>query len=187
MKVLKFLSVLFILFSLFTITSCVNEPLDPALLDSVDNGGGTDGGGTGGGGTGTGGGTTTGYYLRVKKDGVLKQYTSIEALNTRLLNSFIISGDEGANTLIFTLLDVSTIGVYEYSWAEISCSYTEGSTEYNTNYSDLTTSTGNITISEINRTNKTIKGTFNFIGKNEALSVPKVFTNGEFFLKYIEL
>lgn len=67
MKALKFLSVLFLLFSAILISSCENEPIDSALLDAIDNGGGgvDGGGGKGGGGTdggGSTGGSTTGDY-----------------------------------------------------------------------------------------------------------------------------
>jgi hypothetical protein len=52
-------------------------------------------------------------------------------------------------------------------------------------YFDSTASLGKITITEFNETNKTIKGTFNFVGKNEENTISKAFSNGEFFIKYI--
>jgi hypothetical protein len=60
MKAFKFLSVLLLLFATVLISSCENEPVDSALLDSINNGGGVDGGGSGGGtgGSGTDGGTS---------------------------------------------------------------------------------------------------------------------------------
>ena len=179
MKTLHYFSVLLLFLALFSFSSCENEPLDSALLDSVNNGGGT-GGGTGG------GGGTTGYYLRVKKDGVLKQFTSTEVLNSLELNTFLILGADGGSSLNLNLFNVSTPGIYQLEYVDVSCTYTEGLTFYGSNYLDGTISPGNITILEINRTNKTIKGTFNFIGKNMTLTATKVFTNGEFYLKYTE-
>ena len=179
MKTLHYFSVLLLLLAVFTFSSCENEPIDSALLDSINNGGGT-GGGTGG------GGGTTGYYFRVKKDGVLKQFTSTEVINSLDLNSFVFLGAENTNSLSLTLFDISAPGIYQLDYVAVSCAYTEGLTIYNSNYLDGTASPGNVTILEINRTNKTIKGTFNFIGKNEALTSSRVFTNGEFYLKYTE-
>ena len=175
MKTLHYLSALLLLLAVFTFSSCENEHIDSALLDSINNGGGTGGGGG-----------TTGYYFRVKKDGVLKQFSTTQVINSLDLNSFVFLGAENTNSLSLTLFDVSAPGIYQLDYVSVSCTYTEGFTFYNSNYLDGTISPGNITILEINKTNKTIKGTFNFIGKNEALTSSRVFTNGEFYLKYTE-
>lgn len=183
MKVLKFLSVLFILFSLFTFTSCVNEPLDPALLDSVDNGGGTDGGGTGGGGTGTGGGITTEFYIKVTKDGVVKKWTFI---NTLLSNdSFILVSNDGSTSMNLSIDDFTGVGNYNLDYISVTCNYVDTTGTLSSDYSDFTASSGKITITEFNETKKTIKGTFNFVGKNEENTISKTFSNGEFSVKYI--
>lgn len=166
----KFITVFFFASLLFT--SCENEPVDSSLLP--ENGGGT------------GGGTTTGYYLKVTKDGVVKQWTTIQAVNTTVLNSLIITGADPSSSMSLVLFDVSTKGVYNLSWAEKSCIYTEGINIFSSDYSDFSTSAGNITITELNKTNKTIKGTFNFIGKNQSMTTTKVFSKGEFFTTYTE-
>lgn len=168
MNFIKYITVFFFASVLFT--SCENEPLDGSIIP--DNG--------------TGGGTSTGYYLKVTKDGVAKQWSTIQALNSTPLNSIIITGADNSSSMTLVVHDVSKIGigVYNLSWAEKSCVYTEGTNIFSSDYSDFNTSAGNITITELNQTNKTIKGTFNFIGKNQAMTATKVFTKGEFYLKY---
>jgi len=168
MNLIKNITVLFLLFASVLITSCENEPVGSGSPSGTDNGGGT----------------TTGYYFRVTKDGVVKQWSTFQAINPTALNSFVISAADSSTSMNLTLFNVSNIGVYNLSWAEVSCIYTEGTTFYTSDYSDFNTSAGNITFTELNKTNKTIKGTFNFIGKNQALTSTKVFTKGEFFLKY---
>ena len=166
----KFITVFFLFFASVLITSCENEPVDKSLLP--DNGGGT------------GPGTTSGYYLKVTKDGVIKQWSTVQAVNSTALNSFVISAADSSTSMSLILFDVSKIGVYNLNWAEKSCVYTEGTNIFSSDYSDFNTSVGNITLTELNKVDKTIKGTFNFIGKNQALTSTKVFTKGEFFLKY---
>ena len=164
MKFIKFITVFF--FASVLLTSCENEPVDKGLLP--DNGGGT----------------TTGYYIKVTKDGVAKKWSTVQAINTTVLNAFVLTATDPSSSMNLVLFDVSTVGVYNLSWAEKSCVYIEGTTFYTSDYSDFSTSAGNITITELNKTDKTIKGTFNFIGKNEAMTATKVFTKGEFFFKY---
>jgi len=164
MNFIKFITVFFLASVL--LTSCEIEPVDSSLLPE------------------NGGGTTTGYYIKVTKDGVVKQWSTVQALNSTALNSFIISAADSSTSMSLTLFDVSKTGIYNLSWAELSCIYTEGTAIYSSDYSDFNTSAGNITLTEINKTNNTIKGTFNFIGKNQALTSTKVFTKGEFFIKY---
>lgn len=166
MNFIKFITVFF--FASVLITSCENEPVNSSSLPGTDNGGGT----------------TTGYYFRVTKDGVVKQWSTVQAVNTTALNSFVLSAADPTTSINLILFDVSNVGVYNLSFAEKSCVYTEGTNIFSSDYSDFNTSAGNITITELNKTNKTIKGTFNFIGKNQALTSTKVFTKGEFFIKY---
>jgi hypothetical protein len=168
MKNFRVLISAFIIIIAFSLNSCENEPVDSSLLP----------------GTGNGGGTTTGYYFRVTKDGVVKQWSTVQALNTTVLNSFIFTAADSSTSMSLVLFDVSKIGVYNLSWAEKSCVYTEGTNIFSSDYSDFNTSAGNISITELNTTNKTIKGTFNFIGKNQAMTATKVFTKGEFFTTY---
>lgn len=138
MKFRKFISVFLLFFASVLITSCENEPVDGSLLP--ENGGGT------------GGGATTGYYLKVTKDGVVKQWSTVPAVNTTALNSFIISAADSSTSMSLILFDVSTIGVYNLSWAEKSCIYTEGTNIFSSDYPDFNTSVGNITITELNKT-----------------------------------
>lgn len=166
MNLIKFITVFF--FASVLITSCEIEPIDDGLLP--DNGGGT----------------TAGYYIKVTKDGVVKQWSTVLAVKATGLDSFLLSAADASTSMNLVLYNVPKIGVYNLTWAEKSCTYTEGINIFSSNYSDLSTSAGNITITELNKTNKTIKGTFNFIGKNEAMTATKVFTKGEFFLKYSE-
>lgn len=172
MKKIKEIIKLGIFFIAILITSCENEPLDSSL--AIENGGGT------------GGATTTGYYIKVTKDGTLKQWSTVLGIKAIGLDSFLLSAADSSTSMNLVLFNVSKIGVYNLTWAEKSCSYTEGTNIFSSNYSDFSTSAGNITITELNTTDKTIKGTFNFIGKNDAMTINKVFTKGEFFIKYTE-
>lgn len=167
MKLIKSINVLFLLFASVLITSCENEPVGGSLS-----------------GSGNGGGNTTGYYLRVTVDGSVKQWSTFQAKNFAILNTFAIISSDGSISMNLNLHNVSDVGVYNLSWAEISCVYIDGTTFYTSDYDDLTTSPGNITITELDKINKTIKGTFNFIGKNQTMTSTKVFTKGEFFMKY---
>ena len=148
------------------LTSCVDEPVDISLL-SVKTGE-----------------TNSTYYLKETKVGVEKKFSSILAINATVLNSFLITASDSSVSMTLNLRDISKPGVYNLSWAEVSCVYTEGIEIYSSDYSGFNTSAGNITVTEINATNKTIKGTFNFIGKNQNLTATKVFTKGEFFVQY---
>lgn len=168
MNLIKFITVLFLFFTSVLITSCENEPVDSSSLSGTDNGGGT----------------ATGYYLKVTKDGVVKQWSTVLAVKAATLDSFLLSAGDASTSMNLVLYDVSKIGVYNLDWAKKSCAYTEGTSIFSSDYSDFTTGAGNITITELNKTNKTIKGTFNFIGKNQEMTSTKVFTKGEFFVKY---
>lgn len=168
MRNFRFFIPVLILITTFTLNSCENEPVDGSLLP--DNGGGT----------------TAGYYVKVTKDGAVKQWTTVQAINVTAINSFAITAADPSSSMSLVLFDVTKIGVYPLDWAVISCTYTEGTNFFSSNYSDFSTSAGNITITELNKTNKTIKGTFNFIGKNDALTATKIFTKGEFFTTYTE-
>ena len=158
-------SVFIIIIFTFSLNSCAIEPVE---LPETNNGGGT----------------TTGYYVKVTKDGVVKQWKTLQGINTTPLNAFILTGADSTSSMSLVLFNVSDVGVYNLNFAEISCNYTEGTTIFSSNYSDFSNSAGNVTITELNKTNKTIKGTFNFIGKNDAMTSTKVFTKGEFFIKY---
>lgn len=150
----------------FCFNSCENEPVDTSFLTENSSE------------------ITSGNYIKVTKDGVIKQWSTVQAINVAVLNSFIITAADPSSAMNLTLFDVSKAGVYNLNWGEISCIYNEGTTIFGSDYSDFNTSIGNITITELNQTNKTIKGTFNFIGKNQSLTATKVFAKGEFFTTY---
>ena len=146
--------------------------LDSSSVSGTDDGGTDDGE------------TTTGYYVKVTKDGVVKQWSTVVATNSTALNSFSINAIDLSSSMRLDLLEFSEIGIYNFSWVKVVCEYTEGIEDFSSTYSDLNISDGNITVTELDKTNKTIKGTFNFIGKNEEMTSTKVFTKGEFFVKY---
>lgn len=179
MKTLKFLSVLLLLFSAILITSCENEPIDSALLDAIDNGGGgVDGGGTSG---GVGGATE--YYIKVTKDGVVKKWTIVNALLSN--ESLIVTSNDGSTSMNLGIDNFVGVATYNFDYISVACDYVDTSNTLSSDYSDFTVSLGKITITEFNETNKTVKGTFNFVGKNEENTISKAFTNGEFYVKYI--
>jgi hypothetical protein len=183
---------------LFIFNSCNVEPVDPLLsiqLSNPSSGGGTTGGGTTGGGT-TGGGTTSTYYVRAQVDGVQKEWNMCSAQFDSNLN-LMISGADSASSTDYTAISLSIVrdistnappiatGVYPLSFFA-NCGFLINSTNdsYSSTYDPFTFSPGNITITQIDFVNKTIKGTFSFIGKNPSL-VTKQFTNGEFFVNYL--
>ncbi|KAB1158175.1 DUF6252 family protein [Flavobacterium luteum] len=183
MSKIKFLAVTFLLISSVLFTSCEDEPIDPAFNSvPVNNGGG------GNGGSGNGGGEVTTYAIKVTKDGVSKQWNTTQAIYIKSFGSLIIVGTDGSTTLNLSLVDFTEPGVFPLEFASTNCIYTEGTATsvYSSDYSNFETSEGNITVTELNQTNKTVKGTFNFTGKNEGMTVSKVFTKGEFFVKYTE-
>lgn len=184
MKKIKFLTAALFLFAAFGLVSCTadNEPIDPA----IDLGGG------GGGGGGNGGGGSSTYYIKVLQDGVQKQWTTTQAsvfslgTNTK---SLLILGSDGSTSMNLHLTNENgntiPVGVYPLEWTTIGCGYTEGANIFSSDYSDFSTSAGNITITEFDTVNLTVKGVFNFTGKNDGMTISKVFTNGEFFVKYV--
>lgn len=166
------------LFSIILITSCENEPIDSALLDSIDNNGGTvDDGGT------NGGSGTTGSYIKVTTDGVVKKW---KIINTLLSNeSLIVTSNDGLTSMNLSIDEFIGVASYNFDYISVTCNYIDTIGALSSDYFDSTASLGKITITEFNETNKTIKGTFNFVGKNEENTISKAFTNGEFFTKYI--
>ena len=180
MKNIKILAGIFLIVTAFTFTSCTNEPIDSAInLDDFGNP--------------TGGVGSSGYYIKVTQDGAAKQWTTTQASYFSLgtgTKSLIIQGANGTTSISLHITNDSgntvPVAVYPLKWVSIGCGYTEGANIFSSDYSDFNTSAGNITITELNTTNKTVKGTFNFIGKDNAMTSTKVFTNGEFSVKYID-
>ncbi len=172
MNPIKLITVFFLLFATVVFTSCENEPIDSALLSDINNGGGTDGGGT-----------TTNYYVKVTKDGVVKKWTVINTLLSN--NSFILVSNDGSTSMNLSIDDFTGVGNYNLDYISVTCDYIDTTGTLSSDYSDSTASPGKITITEFNETKKTIRGTFNFVGKNEENTISKTFSNGEFFVKYI--
>ena len=173
MSKIKFLAVTFLLFSSVLFTSCEDEPIDPAFTSKgVDNGGGN-----GGGGVAT-------YFIKVTQDGVSKQWNTTQAIYIKSFDAMTITGSNGSASMTLFLASGIESKIYLFDSENVGGGYTENSNIYSSDFDD--DRQGNITITELNKINKTIKGTFNFIGKNEDMSVSKVFTNGEFFVKYTE-
>ncbi len=197
MKVLKFLSVLFLLFFAILITSCENEPIDSALLDAIDNGGGgvdggggTDDGGTGGGGTdggGTGGGSTgssftakIGSFNFVAKD--IEAEISDSAFGTELnINGITSDGKIMSIQMIKPVMGTFTatssiekLLIFQYSFFD----------NLNANFFssfDITNdvSAGSLTITKFDLVAKKISGTFSFTGFDSLGSTNKLqITNG---------
>lgn len=184
MKKIKFLSTLIILFSAFTFTSCDNEPIDSAL-NPGDFGGG-------GGGGGNGGGNPT-YFVKAKVNGVQKSWNSgINAVYSPDMGTLLILSLNSDNFESMSLIVSNednlplTTQVYNLDWATVNCTNTIDNQFFSSDYDDFTSSPGDITLTEINTANKTMKGTFNFIGKNDDMTVSNTYTDGQFSIQYTE-
>lgn len=134
---------------------------------------------------------TGNYFIKALKDGSAKEWNTIQAQYVLLGSerSLLIIGSDGATSMNLHISSDTAdipVGTYPLEWVSVGCGYTEGMSIFSSDYSDFTTSPGSITITEFNATNQTIKGTFNFTGKNDAMTVSKVFSNGEFFVHYTQ-
>ncbi len=122
------------------------------------------------------------YYMRMKIDGTLVNFPLEGTTATYNELSFMIQATNGTDA--FTLHVDTPTGLGTYTFADAVCNYIQGNSFYSSSYSDFTNSPGNIIITELNQTNRTIKGTFNFIGKTDTLTQSKTFTEGAFYLPY---
>jgi len=166
MKTIKSIITLFILTLALTTVSCDNEPVDPDL--NLSNGGG--------------GGSST-YYVKVKIDGVQKTWTTFSSQYNS--TAFILIAPDPSGSLGLTVGLPTGVNNYPLEEISVNCRYIlSGDNFFSSDYSNDTTSPGSINITELNTTARTIKGTFNFIGKNQDMSQTKTFTNGEFYLPY---
>jgi Family of unknown function (DUF6252) len=169
MKLIKSISFLVLITIPFILNSCSNEPIDPTLDLTAGN---------------------SSYYVKFKMDGVQKTYTTTQAsfMNVGPMGTASIVGIEGLNSMNLHVMDQSVTvigeGTYPLQWTNVGCEFTEGTANYSSDYQDFTTSSGNIVIVEKNTTNKTVKGTFNFVGKNTNMTQTRNFTEGEFFVRY---
>ena len=184
----KLASSIVLLFSLFLMVSCTNEPVDPTLAAQLAAANAATTSGV------TIGGTTATYYVKAQVDGVQKEWDFCAAQFTNM--NLLITGIDSPTSSNFTSVAITVIndvssgstsistGVYPLS-AFANCGFSDvGNNSYNSTYSNLTYSPGNITITQIDTVNKTVKGTFSFIGKSQS-SGTKQFTNGEFFVNYL--
>ncbi|WP_333876124.1 DUF6252 family protein [Flavobacterium sp.] len=166
MKNFKFLTGIFLIVTAFTFTSCDNEPIDSALnLDDF------------------GGGNTGPAVFKADFSGSTWTATATQAVisGNFITISAIRPNGEGFGFLV----DASATGTYPANTNILA--YTPAGSEYgywSTNFDNPEENTGSITITNINTTNNTISGTFNFKGywSDTTMSsiLPVQFTNGEF-------
>jgi hypothetical protein len=166
MKNIKFLSAIFLILSVFTFTSCENEPIDPAI--DLDDFGGNNNGPA---------------VFQADFSGATWNATSMQAI---ISGNFITIGGVKANGEGFGFL-VEANGTGTYPANTNLLAYTPADSEYgywSTNFDNPNENTGSITITNINTTNNTISGTFNFKGYWSDTTVtsilPVQFTNGVF-------
>ncbi len=126
------------------------------------------------------------FYLKMKIDGVLKVFSYPTDVTGASYSDFalMILSTDGINSFALNITTPDGVGNYPLSFAEVTCSYIQGNNGFNSDYDDLTTSPGNIVITELNQSPNTIKGTFNFIGKNDGMTQTRIITEGEFYLPY---
>lgn len=134
--------------------------------------------------TGSSGGN---YYLRMKVDGVLKNFPLDQTgSNLNALDLQILSNDSALiNYFTLQIAQLQAPGVYAFADPDVTalCSYIENDVIFSSSYDDFTDSPGNITIIDLDLINNRIKGTFNFIGKDDSTPPQaRVITVGEFYL-----
>ena len=171
----KLASSIILLFSLFLMTSCSNEPVDPVIVAqlAVANNATAN----------NGGGTTSTYYVKAQVDGVQNNWSStIQAQYSTSLHSLMILSNDGSTSMSLHIMANSNVAVgsYPLAWTNVGCNQVIGTDIFSSDYSDFTTSAGSITLTQFDLTNKIATGTFNFVGKNNAMSASKTYTNGEF-------
>ncbi|WP_159800219.1 DUF6252 family protein [Flavobacterium sp. MK4S-17] len=165
MKKINFLAVLLVLFSAFNFTSCDTEPVDPVLKDGFDD---------------DGGGVTSGVF-KVNIDGETRTATAATAVvqsNVITIVGLLSSSGEMVNIVL--------PGVAVGSYTNAQMSYlpgTGGTQNAYANVNDDVETNGNVIITNINTTAKTISGTFRFTGYpiDTESGLPIIeFTNGTF-------
>ena len=166
MKRIKLVVGIFLLIGNFTLISCNNEPIDSAInLDDF------------------GGGNNGASVFKADFTGTTWTATTAQALISGNLISIsgVKANDEGFGFLV----EGNTTGTYPANTNLLA--YTPAGSDYgywSTNFDNPQENTGSITVTNINTTNKTISGTFNFKGYWSDTSVtsilPVQFTNGIF-------
>ena len=143
----------------------------------------------------SGGSSSSTYYVKSTVDGVETVWDSQIQAKTFHLGSdgvsfLLLAVKSNGNSINLHLTDGFTTTFQPQSfpldYASVGCIETIGMTAYASDYGDFTTSPGTIAITEVNTTNHTVKGTFNFIGKTDPETVSRTHTSGEFYVKYTE-
>ena len=163
MKNIKLIAGIFFILIAFTFTSCENEPIDSAInLDDFNIGS---------------------ALFKADFNGATWTATTSQAVFSG--NFITISGVKANGEGFGFLVEASTTGTYAANTNLLA--YTPSGSEYgywSTNFNSPEENTGSITISNINTTNNTLSGTFNFKGYWSDTTVnsilPVQFTNGVF-------
>ena len=166
MKRISLLSVLFLAFTAITFTSCGDtEPVDPVL---------TPGDGSGG--------TPAAAVFKVDFGG--NTYVATSTIATVGEGLISIGGIKGTNgEMVSIIVNANAEGTYNGD--KVLLDYNPGNSEYSYSNFDFGTNedTGSVKITKIDTTNKTISGTFEFVGfwGDDEANLPSVaFTNGVF-------
>ncbi len=185
MNPIKLITVFFLLFASILFTSCENEPIDSALLDSINNGGGG----------GSGGGTTSGEF-KLDFDGKTLVANSVQAIvNDSYIAITGIKTSTGEIIQITLSAPNNKVGTYTLKnttdgtlgLAYIPSNGSEPLLAVSDDTIDLPqyTDTATLTITKLDLVNNKISGTFQFTGmKFVGLSGTEIqtkkFTNGSF-------
>lgn len=125
------------------------------------------------------------YYLRLKSDGVLVSFSPDNSNASYSALAFMISAlNVGGNSFNLQVFAPQGIGTYAFANPDIDavCTFSESATIFSSSYSDFTNSTGNVVITQLDLVNNRVKGTFNFVGKDDPLTQSRVISEGEFYL-----
>lgn len=166
-KIKALLSVFAVVFAAVNFTSCDTEPVDPVLLDNIGQQPGTSGP----------------AVFKVDFSGE----TYVASSTAAVINdaNIAITGIKGTNGQAVSIL-VNGTAVGNYVAANVILDYNPSNdSEYS--YSNVNLATGQesgaVSITSIDKVNKTISGTFSFVGwwGNSDLNLPSIaFTNGVF-------
>lgn len=176
MNKIKFSTIIGLMFLTLFVASCDNEPIDALLASQIADNNNNNGN------NGNNGNTSASF--RADFSG---QTWAADAYEANIYNGTIsIGGVRGSQGEGFGfLLNGTTVGTYASTSNLFAFSPANSDEQYLAfNPNSPTTSVGSVTITEINTTNRTISGTFNFTGYWSDYSVtnvlPIVFSNGTF-------
>ena len=166
MKRIKLIVGIFLVLSAFSFTSCTNEPIDSAInLDDF------------------GGGNNGPAVFKADFSGATWTATISQAVISG--NLITISGLKSNGEGFGFLVQGNATGTYPANTNILA--YTPAGSDYgywSTNFNNPEENTGSITITNINTSNNTISGTFNFKGywsdTTNTSIIPVQFTNGVF-------